>query len=110
MSKLLLENIAIHCNYVWERFFGTIVGLGTLGGAIYVGRIAGEGDEKPRFRDTAMFVAYGAVTGAAGSLFLLATYPIAIPAAVFVGPIHMYNKHKYESKRIKSRTDKHELK
>ncbi len=107
MSSKLLENILTHYNYVWERFFGTIVGLGTLGGAIYVGTVAGQGCYKPRFRDTAMFVGYGAVAGAAGSLFLLATYPIAIPAAVFVGPIHMYNKHKYESRQPKKN---HELK
>lgn len=110
MSSKLLENIAIHYNYVWERYAGKVISIGSLGGAIYTGTLLSEGPEKPRFRDTAMFVGWGAIAGALGSFLLLGTYPVAIPAAVFVGPIHLYNEYKYESKRIKSRTDTHELK
>ena len=108
MNKVF-ENIIFQYYYVWERHLGTIVGIGTVGGAIYVGTIAGDGSKKPKLKDTAILAGYGAVSGAAGSIILLATYPVLVPAAVFVGPIHLYNKYKYESK-LNNVNNNHELK
>ena len=100
----ILTRISANYDYMWSRHAGTIISVGTLGGAIYSGTLLSEGPTKPKFGDTALFTVYGALTGAASSLFLLATYPVAIPVTAFVGPIHMYNKHKFESKQQKARS------
>ena len=108
MNKVF-ENIIFHYHYVWERYAGRTISIGSLGGAIYTGTIAGDGPEKPRLRDTAMLTGYGAVMGGFGSFLLLCTYPVSIPVAAFVGPIHLYNKYKFESK-LNNVNNNHELK
>lgn len=108
MNKVF-ENIIFHYHYVWERYAGRIISIGSLGGAIYVGTIAGDGSKKPKLKDTAILAGYGAVVGGSCSLLLLVSYPVSIPVAAFVGPIHLYNKYKYESK-LNNVNNNHELK
>ena len=76
--------------YYW-RF---IVGGSLIGGV--VGGVLIQNEYNPRIRDTAfrafIGMAAGGFTGAFGPLVL----PVVLPVVAFIGPIHLYNKHRWE--------------
>ena len=81
----------------FDRHFNRLVVGGALIGSV-VGGICIKDEYKPRIRDTASRAICGAfvggITGAVGPVAL----PIVLPVVAFIGPMHLYNKHRWEKK------------
>lgn len=70
-------------------FFGGVVGGVSATGTYYA---------DPRLVDTVVYAGAGAVCGALVGIVGPVLLPVIIPTAALVGPIHMYNKYRWENR------------
>lgn len=69
-------------------------------GGSFIGAVAGgiwlQDEFKPRIGDTVFRATAGAVAGGITGVIGPVILPVAFPIIAFIGPIHLYNKYRWE--------------
>ena len=81
----------------FDRHFNRLVVGGALIGSV-VGGICIKDEYKPRIRDTAFRAMWGAIAGGIVCSVGPVALPVVLPVVAFIGPMHLYNKHRWEKK------------